>query len=96
MRREKRRCKNTKMPTEMVEACRCTRCGHVWLPSPLKTGPPIACAKCKSPYWDVEPGTNPRGRPEGYRKEKSSKPMSPKPKPKPKPKKSKKKKKKKE
>jgi len=28
---------------------RCLRCGHAWTPR----GPrPLACAKCRSPYWD--------------------------------------------
>jgi hypothetical protein len=38
--------------------CTCERCEHVWVPKPVKEGgkwvtpAPIACACCKSPYWN--------------------------------------------
>ncbi len=34
-----------------VMGYRCSRCGHEWVP---KNGDrqPVACPKCKSPYWD--------------------------------------------
>ena len=31
----------------------CKRCGHKW--HPRKERKPICCARCKSPYWDIEP-----------------------------------------
>jgi hypothetical protein len=40
--------------------CHCERCGAVWIPKPVQQGKtwitptPIACAKCKSPYWNRE------------------------------------------
>lgn len=30
----------------------CSRCNHSWIPR--KEQKPIACPKCKSPYWDRE------------------------------------------
>jgi Zn finger protein HypA/HybF involved in hydrogenase expression len=33
-----------------VSECKCERCGHEWI---SKTVNPIACAKCKSPYWKI-------------------------------------------
>lgn len=34
-----------------VLACKCSRCHHVWLPR--KPGEiPVACAACKSAYWN--------------------------------------------
>lgn len=40
------------MSTVKVDAYKCDRCGHVWLPrDPDKR--PISCAKCKSAYWDT-------------------------------------------
>lgn len=36
-----------------VEGFECTRCKHKWIPHTM-TKKPIACPKCKSPYWDVE------------------------------------------
>jgi Zn finger protein HypA/HybF involved in hydrogenase expression len=41
--------------------CTCTRCSHVWESEGEK--PPASCAGCKSKYWNVAPGTRPRGRP---------------------------------
>ena len=41
----------TCMPRIKVEACKCNKCGHVWLPRESNPNP-IACAGCKSPYWD--------------------------------------------
>jgi hypothetical protein len=38
--------------------CTCERCGNVWIPRPVQDGnkwttpTPIACAACKSPYWN--------------------------------------------
>jgi hypothetical protein len=34
-----------------VNACKCEKCGHVWLPH-IRNSRPIACAKCKSVYWN--------------------------------------------
>ncbi len=36
--------------TVRVDAFKCARCNHVWLPR--GEGRPVRCAKCKSPYWD--------------------------------------------
>jgi DNA-directed RNA polymerase subunit RPC12/RpoP len=37
-----------------VDAYKCERCGHIWLPrEPNKNRKPILCAKCKSAYWDI-------------------------------------------
>jgi hypothetical protein len=46
--------------TVKIEAneCTCERCKAVWMPKPVKDGNkwitpvPIACASCKSPYWN--------------------------------------------
>lgn len=35
--------------------CRCTRCGGVWLARTDQT--PVRCAKCGTPYWNVEKRT---------------------------------------
>jgi hypothetical protein len=41
-----------------VQVCKCERCGHKWVPSvTLEKGKlvqpiPIACAACKSAYWN--------------------------------------------
>lgn len=40
------------MPIIKVDACKCARCGHTWLPRDKKKRP-IICPKCKSPYWDI-------------------------------------------
>lgn len=34
-----------------VEANKCERCGHVWMPRNNKEVPRV-CPKCKSPYWN--------------------------------------------
>lgn len=34
-----------------MKVCKCNRCGHVWLPQNGNIKP-IACAKCKSSYWN--------------------------------------------
>ncbi len=47
-----------------VNAFRCLRCGHEWIPrvelsqleGELKEKPRI-CPNCKSAYWDLEPKT---------------------------------------
>ena len=44
-------------PTINVKAFKCNACGHVWISRQyLKDGKtkPIACAKCKSAYWNRE------------------------------------------
>ena len=38
------------MPKISVDAWKCLRCGYIWLPRGKDK--PIACAKCKSAYWD--------------------------------------------
>lgn len=33
---------------------KCERCGHEWISHKYRPeNPPVACAKCKSPYWNV-------------------------------------------
>lgn len=32
-----------------VKACRCLRCGYVWVP---RGGEPKTCANCRSAYWN--------------------------------------------
>jgi len=42
-------------PIVNIKAFKCLKCGHVWLSKKyLEDGKtkPIACAKCKSPYYD--------------------------------------------
>jgi predicted Zn-ribbon and HTH transcriptional regulator len=34
-----------------VEAWKCERCEHVWVPRDMAVMPRV-CPKCKSPYWD--------------------------------------------
>jgi predicted Zn-ribbon and HTH transcriptional regulator len=34
-----------------MDAWRCERCGHRWVPR-VMTKHPTICPKCKSPYWD--------------------------------------------
>jgi predicted Zn-ribbon and HTH transcriptional regulator len=45
-----------------VDAWKCERCEHVWLPRDPDTKPRV-CPKCKSPYWDrprrAKPGPQP-------------------------------------
>lgn len=38
-----------------VEAFRCERCEHVWVPrsKDAKDEEPRVCPKCKSPYWNT-------------------------------------------
>ena len=41
-----------------VDIFKCTRCNYVWLSRQYledKKTKPIACARCKSVYWDREP-----------------------------------------
>jgi predicted Zn-ribbon and HTH transcriptional regulator len=34
---------------------KCERCGYEWFSHKYTAeNPPIACAKCKSPYWNVK------------------------------------------
>jgi predicted Zn-ribbon and HTH transcriptional regulator len=36
-----------------VDAFRCEKCGHIWISKIFsKNNPPVACAKCKSAYWN--------------------------------------------
>jgi len=37
------------MPVETAEVCRCSHCGHRWLPKGLSL--PVRCALCKSRTW---------------------------------------------
>jgi predicted Zn-ribbon and HTH transcriptional regulator len=37
-----------------IQAHKCLRCGHVWIPR--KKEKPRVCPKCKSPYWDKPKG----------------------------------------
>ena len=41
----------------MIQAFKCERCGHVWVPRQPKDGGeivmPKVCPTCKSPYWDT-------------------------------------------
>ena len=41
-----------------VEANRCNRCGHIWVPAKGPLGATKYCPKCGSPYWN-----KPRRRP---------------------------------
>lgn len=41
-----------------VMACKCSRCGNVWLPRD-PDHLPVACGKCKSAYWN-RPRTAPK------------------------------------
>jgi len=50
------------MPKVRLMGYRSERCDHEWLPRD-KGQEPRVCPKCKSPYWNVKRGTNPRGRP---------------------------------
>src|SRR5262245_13005491 len=34
-----------------VDAWRCERCGHIWVPR-VTTVRPETCPRCKSPYWN--------------------------------------------
>jgi DNA-directed RNA polymerase subunit RPC12/RpoP len=39
-----------------VEAYKCERCGHIWLPREAtikQNRKPVVCGKCKSAYWDI-------------------------------------------
>jgi len=43
------------MPIVEVKACKCSRCGHIWLPrKSIEDELPEVCPKCKSPYWNRE------------------------------------------
>jgi len=49
-----------------TDAFKCERCGHVWISE--KYTPenlPIACAKCKSPYWNRPRKSETRSRESG-------------------------------
>ena len=35
-----------------VDAYRCERCGHEWIPRTKILEEPIICPKCKTPYWN--------------------------------------------
>ena len=43
-----------------IEAFKCERCGHIWLPRGIESkidklddAEPKVCPKCKSPYWNT-------------------------------------------
>ena len=62
-------------PILNVRALKCYRCGHVWLSKKyLEDGKtkPIACAKCKSAYWNLEaePVNKKKGRGKGKKDKK--------------------------
>jgi len=40
------------MPKITLTGYQCNKCGHKWYSR--NEGKPIACAGCKSPYWDRE------------------------------------------
>ena len=43
------------MPIIQINAFQCNKCGHIWISRAYlkdKKSLPIACAKCKSAYWD--------------------------------------------
>jgi DNA-directed RNA polymerase subunit RPC12/RpoP len=47
-------------PLINVKAFKCAKCGWIWLSRQYmedQKSLPIACAKCKSPYWNREPST---------------------------------------
>lgn len=48
------------MAEVMLAGYRCERCGHEWL-ARKKGVKPIACAGCKSPYWDIPPRSEKTG-----------------------------------
>lgn len=50
-------------PVINVKALKCNKCGYVWLSHQfLKDGiKPIACARCKSAYYDREPTSSSSG-----------------------------------
>lgn len=35
-----------------VDAYKCERCGHIWVPRNYNNEPKV-CPKCKSPYWNM-------------------------------------------
>jgi predicted Zn-ribbon and HTH transcriptional regulator len=36
-----------------IEAFECDKCGYKWISHKYThKNPPVACAKCKSPYWN--------------------------------------------
>jgi predicted Zn-ribbon and HTH transcriptional regulator len=39
------------MAKVQVDAWKCERCGHVWMPREVDMAPRV-CPRCKSPYWD--------------------------------------------
>lgn len=48
-------------PIVKIDAFKCNKCNHIWishLESYNKDHPPIACASCKSAYWNKEPNKN--------------------------------------
>ena len=53
------------MDSYNIPVLKCERCGHTWWPRTPK--PPTKCPnqRCKSPYWNIPPGTLKRGRPKG-------------------------------
>ena len=50
----------TKKRTRLVGwSCKCERCDHTW--DAIGKAAPVACAKCKSRYWNIPRGTLKRG-----------------------------------
>lgn len=35
-----------------IDAYKCERCGHIWVPRDEDKEPKV-CPKCKSPYWNT-------------------------------------------
>ena len=41
-----------------IKAFQCNKCGHIWISQTEyydAKNPPIACASCKSSYWNRDP-----------------------------------------
>lgn len=37
-----------------VDAFKCEKCGHIWISQIFtRENPPITCAKCKNPRWNI-------------------------------------------
>jgi predicted Zn-ribbon and HTH transcriptional regulator len=55
----KRKVSRAMTVTIWLWACQCERCGYGWEAKGEK--PPVACASCKSKYWDTPRGALRRG-----------------------------------